>query len=71
MNTKRPADMTTEELVAAVGWAERLLDTLRAELNTRPYPTSEFCGHRWSNFSCKLKPGHQGRHSQGFVFWDR
>lgn len=70
MNTKRPEDMTTEELVAAVGWAERLLGTLRAELKTRK-DMAEFCGHCWSKLTCKLKPGHQGRHSQGFVFWDR
>lgn len=67
---KDPKHMTFDELEAAINGAERVLRVLRTELESRNV-TQLYCGHRWSRHTCKLKPGHSGRHAQGFVRWDR
>jgi hypothetical protein len=68
--TKDPSEMSTHEIMTAIGGAERVLAALRAELESR-VDKEQYCGHCWSKFTCKLKPGHQGRHSQGFIMWSR
>lgn len=67
MNTKLPAKMTVDEIVQAITGAERLLAALRTELEKRG--ADGYCNQRWHGYRCKLKPGHSGSHSQGFIKW--
>lgn len=62
--------MSTDELLQHINSAECLLKGLRRELDTRT-DTSKVCGHRWSTYTCTKAPGHEDRHSQGFIIWPR
>ncbi len=70
MPMKDPKHMTFDELESAINGAERVLGVLRKELEARNV-TQLYCGHKWGQYVCKLKPGHKGNHAQGFLVWAR